>query len=118
MNEGFGNDFPDGFPGEALFSFEPNPLDLRTPIYVRELMGMKQCNTKNTPQNDTDSLTDELLMSGFLIDLSLSKKNIDASTLDWLLNCICFSSKTEIIEASFNSLWAFMKTTKVVGTKS
>lgn len=108
MNEGFGNDFQYGFPGDLLFIYEPNQMDLRTPNFLREQIGIKSFSIARASQNCVDSLAAEFLTSGFLIDLALRKKLVDPATMDWLLNCVCFSSKLEVVEAAFNALWAFI----------
>ena len=115
MNEGFGNDFPDGFPGESFFIHEEEQVDLTTPKYLKELLGLKSRNRQTISSSyEVDSLTTGFLTSGFLTDLALHKSSIDSSLMDWLLNCICFSSNFEVIEAAFNALWTFTMSTNVV----
>ena len=117
MNEGFGNDFPDGFPGDVLFFYQPCSVDLQPPKCIKELMGVQTSGTRNIPSNETDPLTEEFLMSGFLIDLVMFKKNVDPCILDWLLRCMCFSTNFEVIEASYNALWAFVASSNEVGSR-
>jgi len=108
MNDGFGNDFSDGFPGEKVFIYQPSPVDLQTPNCIKSLMGFKT-SAKSIPSNDTDPLTDEFLMSGSLVDLIVFDKSIDPCVMDWLLSCICFSPKFEVIDATYNGLWAITR---------
>ena len=113
MNDGFGNDFPDGFPGEKVFIYQPSPVDLQTPNYIKSLMGFTT-SAKSIPSNDTDPLTDEFLMSGSLVDLIVFDKSIDPCVMDWLLSCICFSPKFEVIDATYNGLWAITRLKNLV----
>ena len=114
MNEGFENDFQDGYPGEVLFVYQPSSLNLQTPTFITELMGVSIA--RSSPLHETDPLTDEFLLSGFLVDLSVLKKNIDPCVMDWLLRCMCFSSKFEVIEAAYKAAWALFTSSNMVIT--
>ena len=114
MNDGFENDFPDGFPGERLFIYQPCPVDLQTPNCITSFMRVKTSDRRSFPSNDTDPLTDEFLMSGSLVDLVVFGRSIDPCVMDWLLRCICFSPKCEVIDASYNALWALTKLKNLV----
>eukprot|EP00794_Sanderia_malayensis_P005516 gene5516-6201_t len=103
--EGFLNDFPDGFPGEQIFIYKSQSVELCIPDVLKDLLDSP--NEEHRGTIPMDSVIQSTLTSGFLVDL-VTFKDINDSVIDWLISCICQSSDYQILEGALKAFWAII----------
>ncbi len=107
MNEGFLNDFPDGFLGERLFIHKPIGTIGKAPSMLRDLLDLSSSEEPVSMNVGLHPQIREILISSSLVDIA-TLEDVDDTVLDWLLECVCHSADYDVIEGALQAFWTII----------